>query len=151
MKAMAKIITTIIVLLLVGCSAANMVVSPYSNLEIKTGFNVNPDMNGRPSPVVVYVLELTSDTLFTSQDFFSLYENTAQTLGPDLVNKTELYLSPGQKTLYESTMKPSVEYIGIVVAYRDIENANWRKVIKVDRKGYNTYELSLDELSLAIK
>ncbi|EKA7353276.1 type VI secretion system lipoprotein TssJ [Vibrio vulnificus] len=151
MKAIAKVITTIIVFLLMGCSAANMVVSPYSNLEIKTGFNANPDMNGRPSPVVVYVLELTSDTLFTSQDFFSLYENTAQTLGPDLVNKTELYLSPGQNTLYESTMKPSVEYIGIVVAYRDIENANWRKVIKVDRKGYNTYELSLDELSLAIK
>ncbi|HAS8597343.1 TPA: type VI secretion system lipoprotein TssJ [Vibrio vulnificus] len=151
MKSIAKVITTIIVFLLMGCSAANMVVSPYSNLEIKTGFNVNPDMNGRPSPVVVYVLELTSDTLFTSQDFFSLYENTAQTLGPDLVNKTELYLSPGKNTLYESTMKPSVEYIGIVVAYRDIENANWRKVIKVDRKGYNTYELSLDELSLAIK
>ncbi|EJE8733511.1 type VI secretion system lipoprotein TssJ [Vibrio vulnificus] len=151
MKSIAKVITTIIVFLLMGCSAANMVVSPYSNLEIKTGFNVNPDMNGRPSPVVVYVFELTSDTLFTSQDFFSLYENTAQTLGPDLVNKTELYLSPGQNTLYESTMKPSVEYIGIVVAYRDIENANWRKVIKVDRKGYNTYELSLDELSLAIK
>ncbi|HAS8247655.1 TPA: type VI secretion system lipoprotein TssJ [Vibrio vulnificus] len=151
MKSIAKVITIIIVFLLMGCSAANMVVSPYSNLEIKTGFNVNPDMNGRPSPVVVYVLELTSDTLFTSQDFFSLYENTAQTLGPDLVNKTELYLSPGQNTLYESTMKPSVEYIGIVVAYRDIENANWRKVIKVDRKGYNTYELSLDELSLAIK
>ncbi|HAS8176764.1 TPA: type VI secretion system lipoprotein TssJ [Vibrio vulnificus] len=151
MKSIAKVITTIIVFLLMGCSAANMVVSPYSNLEIKTAFNVNPDMNGRPSPVVVYVLELTSDTLFTSQDFFSLYENTAQTLGPDLVNKTELYLSPGQNTLYESTMKPSVEYIGIVVAYRDIENANWRKVIKVDRKGYNTYELSLDELSLAIK
>ncbi|HDY7866043.1 TPA: type VI secretion system lipoprotein TssJ [Vibrio vulnificus] len=151
MKSIAKVITTIIVFLLMGCSAANMVVSPYSNLEIKTGFNVNPDMNGRPSPVVAYVLELTSDTLFTSQDFFSLYENTAQTLGPDLVNKTELYLSPGQNTLYESTMKPSVEYIGIVVAYRDIENANWRKVIKVDRKGYNTYELSLDELSLAIK
>ncbi|POB66856.1 type VI secretion system lipoprotein TssJ, partial [Vibrio vulnificus] len=59
MKAIAKVITTIIVFLLMGCSAANMVVSPYSNLEIKTGFNVNPDMNGRPSPVVVYVLELT--------------------------------------------------------------------------------------------
>lgn len=151
MKIMVRIMTIFFMSLLVGCSAANMVVSPYSNLKISAGFNVNPDMNGRPSPVVVYVLELTSDTLFTSQDFFSLYENTAETLGPDLVNKAELYLSPGQTTLYESTMEPSVEYIGIVIAYRDIENANWRKVIQVDRKGYNTYELLLDDLSLAIK
>src|SRR5690606_27166292 len=115
------------------------------------GHNINPDMNGRPSPVAVYIFELTSDTLFESQDFFSLYEGASEVLGPDMVSKTELSLSPGQLERYHSTMKPGVEYIGIIVAFRDIENANWRRVIKVDRTGYHTYELLLDELSLAIK
>lgn len=55
---------------LFGCSAANLVVDPYSDLEIAASHNINPDSNGRPSPVVVYVFELTSNTIFESQDFF---------------------------------------------------------------------------------
>jgi len=151
MRLSVKILSIISTFLLLGCSAANMVVDPYADVEISAGHNINPDMNGRPSPVAVYIFELTSDTLFESQDFFSLYEGASDVLGPDMVSKTELSLSPGQLERYHSTMKPGVEYIGIIVAFRDIENANWRRVIKVDRTGYHTYELLLDELSLAIK
>ena len=151
MRRLIKILPLLITFLLVGCSIANMAVDPYSNLNIYAENNINPDMNGRPSPVVVHIFELTSDTLFKSQGFFSLYEDSNEVLGPDMVEKTEISLSPGQSEHYRSSMKPGVEYIGVIVAFRDIENANWRKVIKVDRTGYNTYTLLLDELTLAIK
>lgn len=151
MKKFYQYILLLISMALFGCSAANLVVDPYSDLEISASHNINPDSNGRPSPVVVYVFELTSNTIFESQDFFSIYEESEKVLGPDLVNKYEVSLTPGQKKTYQASMSPKTEYLGIVVAFRDIENSNWRQVIKVDKTGYNTYQVLLEDLSLVVK
>ncbi|MDF5525712.1 type VI secretion system lipoprotein TssJ [Vibrio parahaemolyticus] len=151
MKQIYKSFLLFIFLVLMGCSAANLVVDPYADLEITANHNINPDSNGRPSPVVVYVFELTSTTLFESQDFFSIYEEHEKVLGPDLVNKYEISLTPGQKEIYQASMSPKTEYLGIVAAFRDIENSNWRQVIKVDKTGYNTYQISLEDLSLVVQ
>ncbi|HHX8646453.1 type VI secretion system lipoprotein TssJ [Vibrio antiquarius] len=151
MKRVYQYILLLISMVLFGCSAANLVVDPYSDLEITANHNINPDSNGRPSPVVVYVFELTSNTLFESQDFFSIYEESEKVLGPDLVNKYEISLTPGQKEIYQASMSPKTEYLGIVVAFRDIENSNWRQVIEVDKTGYNTYQILLEDLSLVVK
>ncbi|ACY52700.1 type VI secretion system lipoprotein TssJ [Vibrio diabolicus] len=151
MKRVYQYILLLISMVLFGCSAANLVVDPYSDLEITANHNINPDSNGRPSPVVVYVFELTSNTLFESQDFFSIYEESEKVLGPDLVNKYEISLTPGQKETYQASMSPKTEYLGIVAAFRDIENSNWRQVIEVDKTGYNTYQILLEDLSLVVK
>lgn len=151
MKRVYQYILLLISMVLFGCSAANLVVDPYSDLEITAKHNINPDSNGRPSPVVVYVFELTSNTLFESQDFFSIYEESEKVLGPDLVNKYEISLTPGQKETYQASMSPKTEYLGIVAAFRDIENSNWRQVIEVDKTGYNTYQILLEDLSLVVK
>lgn len=134
-----------------GCSAANLVVEPYSNLEILAKHDINPDSNGRPSPVVVYIFELSESTLFENQDFFSIYEDHERILGPDLVNKYEVSLTPGKKEIYNASMSPKTEYLGIVAAFRDIENSNWRQVIKVDKTGYNTYQVLIEDLSLVVQ
>ncbi|MBE3932441.1 type VI secretion system lipoprotein TssJ, partial [Vibrio parahaemolyticus] len=89
--------------------------------------------------------------LFESQDFFSIYEEHEKVLGPDLVNRYEISLTPGQKEIYQASMSPKTEYLGIVAAFRDIENSNWRQVIKVDKTGYNTYQISLEDLSLVVQ
>lgn len=83
--------------------------------------------------------------------FFSIYEEHEKVLGPDLVNKYEISLTPGQKEIYQASMSPKTEYLGIVAAFRDIENSNWRQVIKVDKTGYNTYQISLEDLSLVVQ
>ncbi|TOQ61792.1 type VI secretion system-associated lipoprotein, partial [Vibrio parahaemolyticus] len=55
MKQIYKSFLLFIFSVLMGCSAANLVVDPYADLEITANHNINPDSNGRPSPVVVYV------------------------------------------------------------------------------------------------
>ncbi|YCO02294.1 type VI secretion system lipoprotein TssJ [Vibrio sp. VNB-15] len=151
MKLINKAVLLILTSVLIGCSAANLVVDPYADLEITAKHNINPDSNGRPSPVVIYVFELTSPTVFESQDFFSIYENYEKVLGPDLVNKYEISLTPGQKNVYHASMSPQTEYLGLVAAFRDIENSNWRQVIQVEKTGYNTYQIHLEALSLFVK
>ena len=150
MKATMKTLVLFLTALLAGCSAANLVVAPYADLELAAKHNINPDSNGRPSPVVIYVFELTSSTVFESQDFFSIYENYDTVLGPDLVNKYEISLTPGQEEVYHASMSAKTKYLGLVAAFREIENSNWRQVIKVDQTGYNTYQIQLDDLSLFV-
>ncbi len=77
--------------LLAGCST----LSPYSrltklDLALSAGERVNPDLNGRPSPVVVRLFELKHPVAFENADFFSLYERPKETLDPDLVTSEEL-------------------------------------------------------------
>ncbi|CAH1563413.1 MULTISPECIES: type VI secretion system lipoprotein TssJ [Vibrio] len=151
MKLVKRIVLLILTVTLIGCSAANLVVDPYADLEITASHNINPDSNGRPSPVVIYIFELTSPTVFESQDFFSIYESYDKVLGPDLVNKFEISLTPGQKEVYQASMSPQTEYLGLVAAFRDIENSNWRQVIEVEKTGYNTYQIHLEDLSLFVK
>ncbi|MDN3681073.1 type VI secretion system lipoprotein TssJ [Vibrio tapetis subsp. quintayensis] len=134
-----------------GCTVANYVVPAYSTLTFDVSNKANPDLNGRPSPVVIYVYELTSNTLFENQDFFSLYENAETVLGPDLVAKKEFTFSPGAVEKYEVSMSPEVEYVGVVAAFRDIENANWRKIMPIDKTGYKEHKVIIGQLSVALK
>ena len=90
-------LTALALLLMAGCSS----LSPYStvtklNLTLTASDQLNPDLNGRPSPIVVRLLELKHPVAFENADFFSLYEHAKQSLTPDLVASEELELRPGE-------------------------------------------------------
>ena len=91
-KALTALITW---MLLAGCSS----LSPYSdvtklNLKLTASDQLNPDLNGRPSPIVVRLFELKHPVAFENADFFSLYERVKETLATDLVATEELELRP---------------------------------------------------------
>ena len=88
-------LTTLV--LLAGCST----LSPYShvtklNLNLTASDQLNPDLNGRPSPIVVRLFELKHPVAFENADFFSLYEHAKESLAPDIVATEELELRPGE-------------------------------------------------------
>ena len=80
--------------LAMGCSTVNKFVPPSTDLKINVSKNVNPDTSDRPSSVVMKIFELSSRTIFDTQDFFSLYDTPEKILGPDLLKKDELELQP---------------------------------------------------------
>lgn len=144
------VLATLMAISLNGCSVANLVVDPYTTLKFTVSNRVNPDLNGRASPVVVKIYELQSKTIFENQDFFMIYDEADNIFGPDLVSQDTLSLSPSEELSYDIKMAPGSRYVGIVVAYRDLENSKWREVIEIDHKGYNTYKLIVDKLSIHI-
>ncbi|WP_122746042.1 type VI secretion system lipoprotein TssJ, partial [Pseudomonas viridiflava] len=86
---MLAALTALVVL--AGCST----LSPYShvtklNRKLTASDQVNPDLNGRPSPVVVRLFELKHPVAFENADFFSLYEHAKESLAPDMVASEEL-------------------------------------------------------------
>src|SRR5215470_4549535 len=86
----------------------------------------NPDASGKAAPVAVHIYQLTQTAKFERSDVFALTEHEQQTLGQDVAASQEFVLSPGETQTKTFELKQGVQAIGIVVLYRDIDEAQWR-------------------------
>ena len=77
---------------------------PEVVIRIKSSPDLNPDINGRPSPIVVRIYALQSDDVFNSAGFFALYGKENTILGNTLVAREELEISPGDSIELEKDM-----------------------------------------------
>ncbi|MBA1232778.1 type VI secretion system lipoprotein TssJ [Pseudomonas viridiflava] len=132
--------------LLAGCST----LSPYShvtklNLKLTASDQVNPDLNGRPSPVVVRLFELKHPVAFENADFFSLYERAKESLAPDMVASEELELRPGETVELKLSLQEGSRYVGVLAAYRDLPDSRWRYTLQVAPEGITDADLTLDQ------
>ncbi|MCU1718980.1 type VI secretion system lipoprotein TssJ [Pseudomonas sp. 5P_3.1_Bac2] len=132
-------------LALTGCST----LSPYSSLTkldltLKGSEKLNPDLNGRPSPIVLRLIELKHPVSFETADFFSLYQRPKEALSPDLVVLEELELRPGEVREMKLSIQSGSRYVGVLAAYRDLPESNWRYVIPITEGQRNSSVLSLD-------
>lgn len=129
-----------------GCSA----LSPNSDLtkldlSLQGSDRLNPDLNDRPSPIVIRLLELKHPVAFENADFFSLYQRPKEALSPDLVIQEELELRPGEQRDLKLFVQEGSRYVGVLAAYRDLPESSWRFVIPLEHKAQNRIELRLDE------
>ncbi len=108
---------------------------------------VNPDLDGRPSPVVVRVYQLASPEAFQQADFMGLYEKDEKTLGKSLLGRAELILEPGGVKAIASPLNPAAAFIGIVVGYREFETAKWRALFPLQGRKHAALRASLLRLS----
>lgn len=97
--------------------------------------DVNPDADGRPSPVVVRVYQLQQDAKFANADFFALFDDEQQALGADLLARDEITLAPGERKQLQVDVKGEAKFLGAIAAYRDIRNSQWRAVQPAPKKG----------------
>ncbi len=123
------------VLLLSGCGGKPVKEDPITlHAEIVASGDANPDQNGRPSPVVVAIYQLTGVEVFQSGDFFSVFDSEGLALGDALLGREQVTLRPGDKKDFSVEFNPDAEFIGVVAAYRDVENAKWRISMKLQGK-----------------
>ncbi|MGY2374110.1 type VI secretion system lipoprotein TssJ [Pseudomonas sp. SDO524_S393] len=132
--------------LLAGCAR----LSPFStmtklDMTLSAHEQVNPDLHGRPSPVVVQLFELRHPVAFEHADFFSLYERAEQTLPKDWVSSEELELRPGEQLSLKLGIKPHTRYLGVLAAYRDLPHVQWRLVIPLAPRERTRASLVLDD------
>ncbi|OHC27761.1 Type VI secretion lipoprotein/VasD [Pseudomonas sp. 9AZ] len=130
---------------LTGCAA----LSPYSDmtkldLTLNGSDELNPDLNGRPSPIVLRLIELKHPVAFETADFFSLYQRPKEALSPDMVVLEELELRPGEQREMKLSVQPGSRYVGVLAAYRDLPESNWRVVIPLQEKERNSSVLTLN-------
>jgi type VI secretion system protein VasD len=118
------------------------------NLELKAQNNLNPDLRGRPSPLLVRIYELATPAGFEALPFDALQADDTAGLKPDLVDKREQVIAPGATVA--SSLKPTdaVKFIGVFASFRDLERARWRAVVPVKGNVTQRIELTFDDRSI---
>jgi len=88
--------------------------------------DVNPDLNGRPSPVVLRIFQLRGDAEFAKTDFPALFLHEKEALGGSLIDVEEFDLHPGENLETRLPMARDTRYVAAAAGFRDISNAQWR-------------------------
>ena len=112
-------------------------------MALSASADVNPDGTGKPSPVVVRLFQLKGDAAFTNAEFFALYDDEMKVLGPELIGREEYVLAPAEKRTVEVSVSGAARFVGVVAAYRDIRNSQWRVVVPAP--------LKRDEVTLSVE
>jgi type VI secretion system protein VasD len=98
---------------------------------ISAAADLNPSATQRPSPLVLRIYELRSDTAFNKADFITLYQSEQAAIGADLVLKDEFVLTPGESRPYQRTLSIETRWLAVFGAYRNVERAVWRAIAAV--------------------
>jgi type VI secretion system protein VasD len=144
---------------MLGACASSPEKTDKARMTITAQAAVNPDANGRPSPIVVRVYQLKADDKFGSADFFALFDDDQKELGADLLGREEVELAPGEKKELQFAVKRDAKFVGVMAAYRDIRNSRWRVVKPAPKKGWLdvfgkdaiTVDLGRDAAELTVK
>jgi type VI secretion system protein VasD len=114
-----------------------------TRVALSASADVNPDGTGKPSPVVVRLFQLKGDAAFTNAEFFALYDDEMKVLGPELIGREEYVLAPAEKRTVEVSVSGAARFVGVIAAYRDIRNSQWRVVVPAP--------LKRDEVTLSVE
>lgn len=158
-----QIITTVILfisLMLGGCSSEPPKIEqpkppaeiPETKIQvnISVGNLVNPDVNGRPSPIVVRLYELKNIGKFEEADFFKLFENHEASLGSDLLASEKFHFKPGDAKAVSHAISPDTKYIAVTAAFRNFNQAVWRDSIAIETAKTSELSVVLDNLNVSI-
>ncbi|VWB75268.1 putative lipoprotein [Burkholderia pseudomultivorans] len=142
------------VLLLPGCGATEHAAAvPYA-ITVDVAPDVNPDLNRKPSPIVLKVFQLRTSSAFDSADFFSLQDKPENALGADLLGSDRIILRPGDTRTLHYRGNVEAGAIGIVAEYRVLEKNRWRLTVPLPRaKQLNLikfWQMSPGEMKLSI-
>lgn len=123
-KNMSKAVVVLgAVLLLAGCATVRT--------SLSASKDVNPDINGQASPIVVKVYQLRDDTAFNSASFFTVFDSPETALQSQLLTVQEVVLAPGTEQRLWLPLQKETQYVGVVAGYRDISTATWRAELPV--------------------
>lgn len=141
----------VLAILLSGCETLGFgPAATRLEVTIEASPNLNPNAEGRPSPIVMRFYELSSADVFESSDFFTLYDNEMATLGKFILFRDEMNIKPGQLKTIKREAKPETLYIGIIAAYRDLDNARWRGILEIKPHEKTKVMVHLGSLSVSV-
>ncbi len=145
------------VVLLLGQTEAIAAKKIKVKAVITTAAELNPDYKGRASPVNIIVFQLVSADKFMNEDFFSLFDAQSGALGEDILARTQILLQPGETREWVTEFSKETRFVGVIAAFRDIENAQWRSSMELPRKGLigrffrnNKLRITVDSLAVTV-
>ena len=126
-------VLAVLAAVLAGCGSA-----PAKPIEAKARIvaaaDVNPNSEGRPSPIHVRIFQLKEDGAFMDADFWALMDKEQETLAASLVQRLEFDLTPGEAKDFPLKIAPEARVLGVMAEYADYRNAQWRVIAQAPNK-----------------
>lgn len=136
----------ILVVTLAACQTTRRTLNLDTSVELSVNIreDVNPDDDGRASPVVVRVFMLADDRQFAREDFLNLYENAQSRLGKDLLDTIILKeFAPGEQRVEALQLTPDVKYIGLLAEFVQYQQADALLVLPITDHKKNEFRVAL--------
>ncbi|WP_136248087.1 type VI secretion system lipoprotein TssJ [Halomonas borealis] len=106
------------------------------DLSMLAAPNINPNVEGKGTPLRFQILQLKDDSMLMSADHFQLQADLEEALGTNYLAHDDFTLLPGQFKFYEPfEVEEDTRYIGIIAFYASPNQAQWKKVVEVDARG----------------
>ena len=137
-------------LLVGGCGGKDKTPPTVVKATLQSSADLNPDLRGRPSPLLIRIYELKSASTFNAADFYSLFDKDEQLMAADIQGREEISIPPGDSKAFERQFKPDSKYIAVLGAYRDIEHARWRAVYEIAPAKTTQVSINLSKLAVSI-
>lgn len=97
-------------------------------VELTTAKDINPNDKGVANPLRISVYTLKNKDEFKSSDFFTITEEGTPSLKEQMEKVYDGIMLPNETKKIELTLNSEITAIGVVAAYREIEQAEWNAV-----------------------
>ncbi|GAC21717.1 type VI secretion system lipoprotein TssJ [Paraglaciecola arctica] len=152
LRHLSKIGILYLCFLLVSCSS-NTENTVDFNYFITASADINPDIEGRPSSVIVRIYQLTNKINFENASYDALFESNHNALGTEYINLDEYLIDPNTRKEVELKISENAKYIGVVVGYRSTDMVTWRTIKAVPEGSFwrnSGIEFKIDKLSVRV-
>ena len=121
----AKIIITILLLTLIGCSS-NDILQRFSlpvQLKLETNSELNWS-NNAANPVAIRIYQLEKSDRFLQSDFITLFNSDKSVLAEQLIERQRWYpVMPSTDEFKTIELLPGVRHLAVLVEFSDYQNS----------------------------
>lgn len=158
LRAAISLAIALLTLMLFGCSSSpqfGAVVSEAISsdsygikVNIKVSNELNPTNDGRPSPLVLKILQLNDDTKFAQTSVDELLMSTDAALGGALVGQDQEMMFPGKSETLNLDVNEKARFLGIIAAFQN-EDGISKRVISIEGRWSRDICMELSSTTLS--
>lgn len=120
-------------------------------LDIRTFEDINPNDQGRPSPLVLRIYQLRSEKEFSEAYFQDLFQNDQNVLKGVMIGREEIIVVPNEKRAVFYEPDKETQAIGILAAFRHFQLGEWRCITRVAPNEFGRFFVTIRGNRIDIK
>ena len=147
------VLVSLLVAAVAGCSWGDEETEPpdtVAKLTLVAVDDLNPNVAGDPSPIVVVLYELAEPQAFDGAQFSQLFYDDGTKLAGEGRARLEFRIEPGQILETTRVLGPGTRHLGFVAGYREIERAKWRIRTEIEPSSTREHVLVIGARSLSL-
>ena len=142
----STVLSLVVVLAACAYTREKLDLTTTLDIELKVSSVVNPDSDGRTSPIVLNLLYLKDNRQFEQEDFIALLESPEDRLGKDLIEKIRLKeFIPSEDRRVTYTLPEGVNYVGVIAEFIQYQDAQGKLILPVERHAGNEFIVTVDK------